>query len=112
MTQSRLHSSFRALRHRNYRLFFIGQLISVCGTWMQSVAQSWLVYRMTGSATLLGVVSFASQIPIFLLSPVGGIVSDTYPRRHAMIAIQTAAMLLAVPLAVLTLTDRIEVWHV
>ena len=79
---------------------------------MQTVAQSWLVYRMTGSATLLGVVGFASQFPIFLLSPLGGAVSDSYPRRHSMIAIQTAAMLLAFPLAVLTLTNRIQVWHV
>src|SRR5262245_2298793 len=112
MDESRLRSSLRAFRHRDYRLFYSGQLISVIGTWMQTVAQSWLVYRMTGSATLLGVVGFASQFPIFLLSPLGGAVSDSYPRRHSMIAIQTSAMLLAFPLALLTLTNRIQVWHV
>jgi len=93
-------------------LFFAGQLTSLVGTWMQTVAQSWLVYRMTGSATLLGVVGFASQFPIFLLSPVAGAVADTYPRRRTMIIIQTLMMLLAFPLAVLTLTNRIQVSHV
>jgi len=79
---------------------------------MQSVAQSWLVYRLTGSATLLGIVGFASQFPVFLLAPVGGVVADGYPRRHALIATQTAAMLLSFPLAALTLANRIQVWHV
>lgn len=79
---------------------------------MQTVAQSWLVYRLTGSATLLGLVGFASQIPIFLLSPVAGAVADTYPRRRSMIVMQTLMMLLAFPLAVLTLTDHIQVWHI
>jgi MFS family permease len=112
MTQSRLRATLRAFRHRNYRLFFYGQMVSLIGTWMQSVAQSWLVYRLTGSATLLGIVGFASQFPVFLLAPVGGTVADGYPRRHALIATQTAAMLLAFPLAALTLTNRIQVWHV
>jgi len=112
MAQSRLKSSLRALRYRNYRLFFAGQLTSLVGTWMQTVAQSWLVYRLTGSATLLGVVGFASQFPIFLLSPVAGAVADTYPRRRTMIIIQSLMMLLAFPLAVLTLMNRIQVWHV
>jgi MFS family permease len=110
--QSRLKASLRAFRHRDYRLFFAGQLTSLVGTWMQTVAQSWLVYRLTGSATLLGVVGFASQFPIFLLSPVAGAVADTYPRRRTMIVIQTLMMLLAFPLAALTLMNRIEVWHV
>src|SRR6266487_5977336 len=110
--QSRLQASLRAFRHRNYRLFFAGQLTSLVGTWMQSVAQSWLVYRLTGSATLLGIVGFASQFPVFLLAPVGGVVADSYPRRHALIATQTAAMLLSFPLAALTLANRIQVWHV
>jgi MFS family permease len=112
MPQSRLKTSLRAFRHRNYRLFFAGQLTSLVGTWMQTVAQSWLVYRLTGSATLLGVVGFASQFPIFLLSPVAGAVADTYPRRRTMIIIQTAMMLLAFPLAALTLMNRIQVWHI
>ena len=112
MAQSRLKASLRAFRHRNYRLFFAGQLTSLIGTWMQTVAQSWLVYRLTGSATLLGVVGFASQFPIFLLSPIAGAVADTHPRRRTMIIIQTAMMLLAFPLAALTLTNRIQVWHI
>jgi MFS family permease len=112
MMQSRLKASLRAFRHRNYRLFFAGQLTSLVGTWMQTVAQSWLVYRLTGSATLLGLVGFASQFPIFLLSPIAGAVADMYPRRRTMIVIQSLMMLLAFPLAVLTLMHRIQVSHV
>ena len=91
----RLQQSFRALRHRNYQLFFGGQLISLIGTWMQSVAQSWLVYRLTGSAALLGVVGFAGQIPVFLLAPIGGAVADARSRHRILVATQTASMLLA-----------------
>src|SRR5215468_10356142 len=112
MMQSRLKASLRAFRYRNYRLFFAGQLTSLVGTWMQTVAQSWLVYRLTGSVTLLGLVGFASQFPIFLLSPVAGAVADTYPRRYTMIVMQTTMMLLAFPLAFLTLANRIQVWHI
>lgn len=102
----------RAFRHRNYQLFFGGQLISLIGTWMQSVAQSWLVYRLTGSAVLLGFVGFSGQIPVFLLAPVGGSVADRYNRRRIIVATQTAAMLLAFILAALTLSGRVQVWHV
>src|SRR5579862_2353473 len=112
MAQSRLKSSLRALRNRNYRLFIAGQLTSLVGTWMQTVAQSWLVYRLTGSATLLGIVGFAAQFPVLILAPIGGAVADTYPRRRSMLAVQTAAMLLAFPLAALTLLHRIQVWHI
>src|SRR5438876_8839331 len=97
MAQSRLKTGLRAFRHRNYRLFFMGQLTSLVGTWMQTVAQSWLVYRLTGSATLLGLVGFASQFPIFLLAPIAGAVADTFPRRHTMIIVQSSMMLLAFP---------------
>jgi MFS family permease len=79
---------------------------------MQTVAQSWLVYRLTGSATLLGIVGFAAQFPVLILAPIGGSVADTYPRRRSMLAIQSAAMLLAFPLAALTLLNRIQVWHI
>src|SRR5215510_11149353 len=79
---------------------------------MQTVAQSWLVYRLTGSAALLGFVGFASQFPILVLAPIAGAVADTYPRRRSMLTIQTAAMLLAFPLAALTLLNRIQVWHI
>ena len=73
-------TTLRALRHRNFQLFFSGQLISLTGTWMQSVAQAWLVYRLTGSALLLGTVGFASQIPVFLFAPLGGITADRVNR--------------------------------
>jgi MFS family permease len=102
----------RALRHRNYRLFFFGQLTSLIGSWMQTVAQSWLVYRLTGSSLLLGLVAFASQAPVFFASPVGGVIADRVDRRRALIWVQCGLMIPAVLLAVLTLTDRIVIWHV
>ena len=105
-------SLLRAFRHRNYQLYFGGQLISLTGTWMQSVAQSWLVYRLTGSAVLLGLVGFAGQIPVFLLASVGGAVADRRERRPILVVTQTCAMVLALVLAALTLTGRVEVWHV
>ena len=108
----KLPSVVRALRHRNYRLFFTGQLVSLIGTWMQSVAQSWLVYRLTGSSLLLGAVGFASQIPVFLLAPVGGAVADRRSRRALLIATQITAMTLAFLLAALTLSDRIRIEHI
>ncbi len=101
-----------ALRNRNFRVFVMGQLVSLIGTWMQSVAQSWLVYRLTGSAVLLGTVGFASQIPIFLLSPLGGVVADRHERRRVLLLTQSCMMVLATALAVLTLLGHIQVWHV
>ncbi len=109
---SRWQVAGRALRHRNFQLFFSGQLISLIGTWMQSVAQSWLVYRLTGSALLLGSVGFASQVPVFLFAPLGGIAADRYNRRYIVISTQVAALLLAFVLAGLTLLGKIQVWHV
>ncbi len=103
---------FRALRYRNYRLFFTGQIISLVGTWMQLVAQAWLVYRLTGSSLLLGVVAFASQIPVFVLSPVGGMIADRYRRHRIVIITQSSAMTLALILAGLTLAGRIRVWEI
>jgi len=103
---------FRALRHRNYRLFFSGQIISLIGTWMQSIAQSWLVYRLTKSSLLLGLVGFAGQIPVFLFAALGGLVADRYSRHRIVIATQTAAMLLAFSLAALTLFEHIRVWEI
>ena len=107
----RIPSTFRALRHRNFRLFFAGQFISLTGTWMQSVAQSWLVYRLTGSVVLLGLIGFASQIPVFLLAPIGGAVADRHNRQKILIFTQSAAMSLAAILAVLTLSGSIQIWH-
>jgi MFS family permease len=102
----------RALKHRNFQLFFSGQLISLTGTWMQTVAQSWLVYRLTGSSLLLGLVGFASQIPVFLMAPVGGMVADRVNRHRIVIATQTVSMFLALVLAALTLTHTVKVWHI
>ena len=103
---------FRALRHRNYRLFVSGQIISLVGTWMQNIAQSWLVYQLTQSSLLLGLVGFAGQIPVFLFSPLGGLFADRYSRHRTVIATQTASMMLALILAALTLWGHIRVWEV
>lgn len=108
----RIGVTFRALRHRNFRLFFGGQLISLIGTWMQSVAQSWLIYRLTGSPALLGAVGFTSQFPVFLLAPLGGIVADRFRRQVLLIITQTSAMILASLLAALTLSGHIRIWHI
>ena len=110
--ESRLALAVRALRHRNFQLFFAGQLISLIGTWMQTVAQSWLVYRMTDSALLLGTVGFASQFPVFVTAPIGGIVADRRNRHRVVIATQTASMVLAGILAALTLSGRVQVWQI
>ncbi len=110
--QSRLSLMFRALKHRNYRLYAAGQMISLIGTWMQTVAQSWLVYRLTDSAVLLGLVGFASQIPVFLLAPLGGAFADRHNRHRILIAAQAVAMLLAATLAALTLSGLVQVWHI
>src|ERR1051326_9559188 len=98
----------RSLRHRNYRLYLTGQLISVCGTWMQQVALSWLVYRLTGSATLLGAVGFASQVPIFALGPIGGVVSDRFSCRRILLLTQSLALVQALLLAALTIGSSEE----
>jgi MFS family permease len=99
----------RALRHRNYRLFFAGQSISLVGTWLTRVATSWLVYRLTGSAWVLGVVGFAGQIPTFLLAPLAGVWVDRMNRHRALVATQVAAMVQSALLAALTLTHTITV---
>jgi MFS family permease len=109
---SRLRTVLRALKHRNYRLFFGGQLISLIGTWMQNVAQSWLVYRLTNSPVLLGLVGFAGQIPVFLLAPAGGAAADRFDRRRILIATQTSMLILAFLLAALTLSGIVQVWHI
>jgi len=99
----------RSLRHRNFQLFFSGQLISLIGTWMDTVAEAWLVYRLTHSSLLLGIASFASQIPVFLLAPLGGVVADRLNRHRVVITTQAVSMVLASTLAFLTLTNRVTV---
>jgi MFS family permease len=104
--------TLRAFRHRNFRLFFYGQSLSLIGTWIQQIAMAWLVYRMTGSAFLLGLAAFAGQIPILLLAPLGGIWADRYDRRKLLMATQALAMAQALALALLTYTGLIQVWHI
>jgi len=103
---------FRALQHRNYRLFFTGQSISLVGTWMQQVAIAWLVYRLTNSPFLLGAVGFVSQIPTFLFSPIAGVIADRYNRKNMLVATQVLSMVQALLLSLLILTHHIQVWHI
>jgi MFS family permease len=104
--------TFRALRHRDFRLLWAGQLVSLSGTWMQSVAQGWLVLRITDSVFYLGLVGFCSYLPVMLLALVGGVAADRLPRRKALLWTQAAAMALALVLAGLTWFDLVRVWHV
>lgn len=108
----RLAALGRAFQHRNYRLFFAGQLVSLVGTWTQSVAQTWLVYRLTGSPLLLGTVTFCQQVPVFVLATLGGMVADRRSRRSVLVVTQSSAMTLAFVLAGLTLSGMVKVGHV
>jgi MFS family permease len=110
--QFRLPKTFSALRHRNYRLFLMGQLVSLAGTWMQIIAQGWLVYEISGSELALGVVGFASAIPALVISPMAGVIADRVSRRALLVATQAGAMMLALILATLTFFDVVQVWHV
>ncbi len=101
------HNTFRAFRERNFRLFFVGQVLSVSGTWAQRVAQAWLAYRLTHSSLYLGYVTFASSAPAFLLTPIAGLLSDRVDRRSMLVWAQTCAMLQAVALTAATLSGVI-----
>jgi MFS family permease len=103
---------FRSLQYRNYRLFFSGQSISLIGTWMQRIAMPWLVYHMTGSALLLGIVSFAGQIPSFLLSPLAGVLTDRLNRYRVLLVTQILSMIQAFILAWLSLSGAIQIWEI
>ncbi len=103
---------FASLRHRNFQLYFSGQLISNAGTWMQVIAQGWLVYQLTHSELALGIVGFASAIPSLLATPWGGVVVDRMPKRTLLILTQTGAMLLAFVLAALAFTGLVQQWHI
>lgn len=103
---------FRALRHRNYRLFFFGQMISLVGTWMQTIAQQWLVYRLTGSEAMLGVINAVGLIPVVVLSPWAGSLADRFPKRSIVTIAQCVMMVQAFILAALTWTGLVQVWHV
>lgn len=107
-----IYLTFRALRNRNYRLFFSGQCISVTGTWIQQVAINWLVYSLTKSALLMGFVMFAGSIPSLFLSPLAGVIVDRINKYHVLIMLQTLFMLEALIIAILTLTGVIQVWQI
>src|SRR5512142_1683230 len=102
--------ALRSLRHRNLRLFFAGQCVSLVGTWMQSVAQGWLVYRLTHSTRLLGLVGFLAQIPVFLLGVWAGSLADRLPRKRIVLATQVNALVQATILAAVTLTGVVRAW--
>jgi MFS family permease len=107
--ESKFRDTIRSLKHRNFQLFFSGQLISLVGTWMDTVAEAWLVYRLTGSSLLLGTVTFAGQLPVLLISPFAGLVADRLNRRKVVITTQISSMIIAAFLAGLTLSKRITV---
>jgi len=109
---STLKEMLPALGNRNYRLFFAGQGFSLIGTWIQQVAMSWLVYRLTGSAFLLGVIGFTSQVPSLVLSPVAGVLADRLDRRRILIVTQTVSMLQAFTLAAIVFMNGAAVWHI
>ncbi len=104
--------ALRAFAHRNFRLFYAGQAISLIGTWIQQIALSWLVYRTTGSGFLLGLATFCSQIPMLIFLPLAGLLSDRYDRRKLMIAAYCLAAIQALTLGVLALTGTIRVWQI
>jgi MFS family permease len=112
VTESKFQFAFRALRHRNYRLFFMGQSMSLIGTWMTQVATGWLVYRLTNSAFLLGIVGFSGQIPAFLLTPFAGVWVDRLNRHTVLKWTQFFSMLQSFALAALTFSERVNIWHI
>jgi MFS family permease len=110
--RGRFSHAWRALRHRNFRLFFSGQSISLIGTWMTRVATSWLVYRLTGSALLLGLVGFVGQIPTFLLAPFAGVWVDRLDRRNVLLWTQILAAVQSLLLAGMTLSKLVTIWEI
>lgn len=110
--QFRLPKTFSSLRHRNFQLFVFGQLISNVGTWMQIIAQGWLVYQLSQSELALGIVGFASAIPALMITPWGGVIVDRMPKRNLLVITQTASMIFAFILAALTFAGVAQVWHV
>lgn len=104
-----LSQALSSLSNRNYRLFFAGQGISLLGTWMQSIASSWLLYRLSGSAFILGLAGFFTMMPVFLISPFAGVLGDRWSRHRILIVVQLMAMLQALIFAVITLTGIVQV---
>src|SRR5438067_1811666 len=110
--RAKFAEGFRALRHRDFRLFFGGQLISLIGTWMQAVAQGWLMHRLTSSAIMLGVLSFAQFAPVLPLALWAGVVSDRVDRRNLLLWTQTALLVQALALAAVVSAGIVRPWHV
>jgi MFS family permease len=108
----RLGSAFRAMRHREFRVYWVGQLVSVTGTWMQTLALGWLIYRLTDSPTVLGVLSAARFGPSLLGAPFAGVIADRFPRRPLVLMTQTLGLLQASTLAALTISGAVKVWQV
>ncbi|NOU18642.1 MAG: MFS transporter [Bacteroidales bacterium] len=104
--------AFRALKSKNFKLFFIGQIVSLLGTFIQQIALGWLIYTLTNSAVYLGVIGFAAQIPALILTPIAGVYADRMNRRKVLIAAQTVAMFMALLMATLYFTGLIQVWHI
>jgi len=104
--------ALRALSNRDYRLFFFGQGVSLVGTWMQSIAASWLIYRLTGSALMLGIAGFLGQIPVFLISPIAGVLGDRWRRHRILLVVQVMSMIQAFVFAAVTLAGVVQVWHI
>src|SRR6476660_6694288 len=104
--------TFSALKHRNFRLFFTGQLISFTGSWMTTTAQGWLVYQLTGSKALLGVVAAAASAPMLLFSTLGGWMADRYPKRAVIVVTQLCSMFVSLTMAALVWTKIVQPWHI
>ena len=105
-----MKDTFRALAGRDFRVYFLGQVVSLVGTWVQQVAMAWITYRVTGSAFMLGVIAFSGQIPTLVLSPVGGMLADRMERRNILVITQVVAMAVAAWLAVVAYTDSFTPW--
>ena len=104
--------AFIALRHRNFRLFWFGQLVSLIGTWMQSIGQSWLVLELTHNALLLGVVGALQFLPVLLFTLFGGVLADRWPKRTVLLFTQSSAMIQAIILWILVATGSVQIWHI
>src|SRR5436305_12650100 len=103
--------AFVALRHRNFRLFWFGQLISLIGTWMQTIGQAWLVLELTHSALLLGLVGALQFLPVLLFTLFGGVLADRWPKRTVLLFTQSSAMIEAIILWILVATGMVQIWH-
>jgi MFS family permease len=112
ITASKNPKPFAAFQHRNYQLWFSGQLVSVIGTWMQNIARSWLLYELSRSEFILGLMGFVAALPVLLITPWGGVLTDTLPKRRLLVFTQTVAMSLAFILAILTFRGSVQIWHI